>query len=264
MNHRTTRHPGLGISIAILCAIGTVLVGPLSATANAATATAKAGTPTWSVSDSMTAPVTAIQSVACPSSSDCYAVGENSDDEYDTDSGIILSSTNGGTTWNTQSDPAGSTSLSNIACPSTTTCYATGSYFNGSKTSAIVVGTTDSGATWGVENLPTAIIRLTVISCPSTTKCFAIGHESNSVYFALVTTDGGASWTTEALPTGMHRFYGISCGSDRVLGSRQQCEPGRHGHLHQGQWSQVEDARTSFGHEVEIWRNRMPVHDDLL
>ena len=98
MKYKKTLHPAIGISVALLCAVGSLWVYPHSATAIS-------DTPTWSISDSLTSPVTHIQSVACPSTTDCYAIGENSDDEYSADPELILVSTNGGETWTTQADP---------------------------------------------------------------------------------------------------------------------------------------------------------------
>jgi hypothetical protein len=206
MKYKTALHPMVGISIALLYAVGSVWVDPLSATANP-------DTPTWSVSDSMTAPVTGIQSVACPSSTDCYAIGENADDEFDTDAGIILTSTDGGATWTTQTDPTGTTTLAQITCPSTTTCYATGADDAIDPPTPTVVVTTDGGANWSVDIVPAGPRSVNIISCPSSTTCFVIGAVNNWAALLLVTTDGGATWTTEALPIGMHRFYGISCAS---------------------------------------------------
>lgn len=134
-------------------------------------------TPTWTVSDSITAPITAIQSVACPSSTDCYAVGDNSNDEYPTDSGIIFISTDGGTTWTSQSDPSGTTTLNDITCPSTTTCYATGANNAINPPAPTVVSTTDGGITWIVDALPAGPRSVKLISCPSSTTCFAVGGQ---------------------------------------------------------------------------------------
>ena len=63
--------------------------------------------------------------IACPSTTTCYAVGQNAS------GGVILATSNSGTTWTSQSVPSGSSDLIAVACPSVTTCYAVGQNSSG-------------------------------------------------------------------------------------------------------------------------------------
>ncbi|MHB8289608.1 MAG: hypothetical protein ACYDEY_10300 [Acidimicrobiales bacterium] len=63
--------------------------------------------------------------IACPSTTTCYAVGQNGS------GGVILATSNSGTTWTSQSVPSGTSDLIAVACPSVTTCYAVGQNSSG-------------------------------------------------------------------------------------------------------------------------------------
>ena len=72
-----------------------------------------------------------LRGVACLSPSTCVAVG---------DSGTIVRTTDGGSTWSSQ--PSGTTSvLGGVACPSPSTCVAVGN-------TGTLLRSTDGGSTW--------------------------------------------------------------------------------------------------------------------
>ncbi len=161
-------------------------------------APAAATTATWSVTGMYAASSLNLVAVACPSATQCYAVGETT-----VKSAMVLASTDGGTTWAQQYVPVGGM-LNAVACSSPTTCMAVGG--------TNVVSTTNGGMTWSVSHLGSA--TLSAVSCPSTTECVAAGSEppvvsgcdSGSTY---TTTNGGQSWST----TTTHCFVpaGIAC-----------------------------------------------------
>ena len=62
--------------------------------------------------------------IACPSASDCFAVGQGY--AYPSYSADIVATTDAGTTWTPQTVPSGVGVLLRIACPSTSDCFAVG------------------------------------------------------------------------------------------------------------------------------------------
>jgi photosystem II stability/assembly factor-like uncharacterized protein len=125
-------------------AVGTVLVALVAALDVVAVESASADTvPGWVVNQQYPAAADAAWSVACPSTSTCFAVGENS-----TNSAEILATIDGGAHWTSQAVPAGLTELTTIACASTIVCDAV--------SGSTVLSTTDGGTTW--RSLPIGAI----------------------------------------------------------------------------------------------------------
>jgi photosystem II stability/assembly factor-like uncharacterized protein len=159
------------------------------------------GGATWSLSFNLAndpnaginAPFAAI---ACPSTTNCYAVGSE---------GLIAATSDGGLNWRTDNSPTAA-QLSAISCPSAGSCYASVYEFNGST----ILHTTDYGGTWTAQyGGGTGQFAYTSISCPSTTTCVAIGYGGT----AAATTTGGAAWSTQ-LPAGStNAILGMSCTS---------------------------------------------------
>jgi hypothetical protein len=69
----------------------------------------------WSVQHLYAPVVGGIQSVSCPSASDCWLAGGTG----------VLASRTGGATWSAQPLPTGVDSATSIACPSSASCFAT-------------------------------------------------------------------------------------------------------------------------------------------
>lgn len=114
--------------------------------------------------------------VSAPSPTICYAAGAN---------GVILKTTNGGTSWVPQS--SGTTSVFyGMWFTSLTTGYAVGS--NGAA-----VRTTNGGMTWTPMSITSNDLRC--IWFLDATTGFATGGISTSLGSVYKTTDGGNSWT---------------------------------------------------------------------
>ena len=192
-------------------AVGAVLLALVAALDVVAVETASADTvPGWVVNQQYPAAADAAWSVACPSTSTCFAVGENS-----TNSAEILATTDGGAHWTSQTVPAGSTELTAIACASTIVCDAvSGSVESGST----VLSTTDGGTTW--RSLPIgAITSLSAIACPTTTSCVVTGQNQLGQAAIVATTDAGATWVTQYQSTSQNfstTFSSLACPSAEV------------------------------------------------
>lgn len=75
---------------------------------------------TWTSQYNSGSPGNLFSSVACPSRSDCYAVGGNNSN------GIIFATDNQGYNWSPQTIPSGAIGLGGVTCPSANDCYAVG------------------------------------------------------------------------------------------------------------------------------------------
>ena len=79
-------------------------------------------------------------------------------------------SARGAARWSVQAVPHGIASLGPIACPSTSTCYATA---RTTSDRPAMIATTNGGTGWATQLLPKAAasVREAVIACPSRHEC---------------------------------------------------------------------------------------------
>jgi photosystem II stability/assembly factor-like uncharacterized protein len=108
--------------------------------------------------------------MSCASTSDCVAVSA-----YQT---AILTTTDGGSTWNSQTVPSGVTYLDAVSCGSTSTCVAVGPVAGLSVPPAIIT-TNDGGLTWTSQPVPNGVGSLQGASCASA-GCVAVGQNQQS------------------------------------------------------------------------------------
>ncbi len=123
----------------------------------------------------------------CASESMCVAVGTttNAFSDLIPSAGMILSSSDGGSSWVNTQTPSGLNDGFGVACPDSTTCVAVGIRWISSLSStqpatpsAGLVLTTSSGQTW--IDLPNkyAPIALGALACPTVNTCLAVGGNS--------------------------------------------------------------------------------------
>ncbi|MHB1547629.1 MAG: WD40/YVTN/BNR-like repeat-containing protein, partial [Acidimicrobiales bacterium] len=105
-----------------------------------------------------------LAAVACPSTSDCTAVGY----------GSIVTTTDGGITWTSERVPSGVEYLNGIACFSVSDCTAVG---GGDTAGGVAIATTNRGGTWSRETIP-GVEGLNGVACPSASDCVAVGEGS--------------------------------------------------------------------------------------
>jgi photosystem II stability/assembly factor-like uncharacterized protein len=104
-----------------------------------AAATSRDGGATWKAATMPSFPnFASLGAVACPTTSECVAVGSYVDGAVDV--GIVVSSTNGGATWSAAALPAGTLELQTVGCPTANHCVAAG------ESGALV--SNDGGRTW--------------------------------------------------------------------------------------------------------------------
>jgi hypothetical protein len=157
----------------------------------------------------------ALNAVSCPSTTSCYAVGYSSDGSTDK---TLVERWNG-TTWSIVTGPNKSgaiySALSSVSCPSTTSCYAVGNYFDGSDHKTLTERF--NGTSWSIVTSPnptSGYSFLNSVSCATKTSCFAVGRAGSSAR-TLVERWNGTSWSiaTSPSPIGDSFLNGVSCPS---------------------------------------------------
>ena len=150
----------------------------------------------------------ALESVSCTTSSQCYAVGlaPSSDDE-----GVLVSIRNGQPTSETP-EPA-FIGLYGIDCTTTSTCYAVG-YNNDDDADAVTTITNGQAGTVNeVEPGQGVGEWLNAITCPTSTQCFAVGFVNYNP--SIVPITNGLPGTPVTISDGGNAWYvnGIDCSS---------------------------------------------------
>jgi photosystem II stability/assembly factor-like uncharacterized protein len=130
-----------------------------------------------------------LNGVSCPTASSCIAVGGG---------GLILATTNGGSTWTQQSSGV-TDSINGVSCPTASICYAAGDFGE-------IYKTTNGGASWSVQR--TVLVFFAGISCPDAMTCYAAGGGGD----VIRTVDGGATWAASSTPD-PYNLFAISCSS---------------------------------------------------
>jgi Tfp pilus assembly protein PilV len=167
-----------------------------------------------------------VTQVVCPSATGCYAFATST-----TGTPELLAGAPGTDTWVKLTTTF--TSLSSIACPTSTTCEVSGVAVLGSGGPVPVIirldgdpGTLATNSAWAptitADTLPSTFTSAGEIVCPDSAQCLALGagdsHSSSDP--TIFTTDplssvaGQAStWIDETFPTGTASLTGISCTS---------------------------------------------------
>jgi photosystem II stability/assembly factor-like uncharacterized protein len=145
--------------------------------------------------------VSELDAVACASDKDCVAVGPKT----------IVSTLDGGQTWELHTPPVANTTLLGVTCTAALLCVAVGMSPNpaGPYAGEIVVST-DGGSTWTPGSVPTGSLGVGDVSCPTETRCIAVGAT------ILVSNDSGRSWTMDTVAGGSLPLRSIACSSDET------------------------------------------------
>jgi hypothetical protein len=149
--------------------------------------------------------------VSCASVKVCEVSGVDNR----TGTAVVVATTNGFSSQASNIWPEGINSLTAIACPSATTCYAVGSR---PDQAGVALSTMDGGATWVTHSLPAGIFSPGAVACPSAATCYVAASSSPAATHGrmAVTTNGGSTWTTQTLPPGTPGLSGVACPSTRV------------------------------------------------
>jgi photosystem II stability/assembly factor-like uncharacterized protein len=188
-----------------------------------------------------------LYSVSCPTTLDCIAVGSGvgASGSYP----AILSTSDGGNTWNVQSAPDVVNYLASVSCFSASDCVAVGGGGVAQQPYATAMFTTDGGSSWTPETVVeaetldsvscasatqcvavggasvvnsndggatwegaeyTEFDGLQSVSCPTESFCAAVGASAAGIY-SLDSPNGGTTWEVDAVPSETSQLYGVSC-----------------------------------------------------
>src|ERR1700677_1525048 len=138
-----------------------------------------------------------LESVACPTATNCVAVGyAGSGGGY---TPVAVHSTDGGTKWEAQTLPFSSGLLFGVACKTSLDCEAVGTVDTATSSTPVALGTTSGGASWQSQTVPLAD-TLFAVACPTAETCEAVGGTGSGPTekgVSVRTTNGGASWRSK-------------------------------------------------------------------
>lgn len=128
---------------------------------------------------------TNLSSITCITTTTCFAVGGYNP-------GIVLQTTNGGSTWSAVSNPS-TYFLKGITCLTITICVMVGGEYSGAAVGSIY-STSDGGQTWTSResHLPQ---YLEAVTCSTATACTAVGDGG-----VVTSTTDGVNWTAQTTP----------------------------------------------------------------
>jgi photosystem II stability/assembly factor-like uncharacterized protein len=149
--------------------------------------------------------VGSLDAVSCASEADCWAVGSASGTPSPpVPAAVIVATTDGGQTWESQTVPPGTKALAAVSCATPRNCVAVG--VTNDAGAVEIVSSDDAGSSWVARRAPSGVGSLAAVSCPSDADCVAVGGSS-----AIYSEDGGSTWAVESLPSNADQLTGISC-----------------------------------------------------
>jgi photosystem II stability/assembly factor-like uncharacterized protein len=136
------------------------------------------GGQTW-IQEFVSGGTSVLRTVSCGSSTTCVAIGANPmGATHNSEPGVEIQSTDGGTSWSDVSLPAGSWLVNALACPIASDCVLSGPSSNATGTPAWT--SSDGGSTWSASALPSAVSAVSSISCVTATSCVYVGLAGTS------------------------------------------------------------------------------------
>jgi hypothetical protein len=158
----------------------------------------------WGLQDSVNgtgAAASSLIAVACPSATDCEAVGDDAQ-------GAFGEGWNG-SAWTVQPVPAPSdatgSGLNGVACPTASDCEAVGYYDTAS--SEFAMAELWNGTNWALQSVPipskAISSELYGVACVSSSDCEAVGlyYNSSDEKIAFAFEWNGTDWAQQALPS---------------------------------------------------------------
>ncbi len=155
-----------------------------------------------------------LSGIGCASSTLCFATGDNFNSTTGATTAVLLSTSNGGSSWSPSSGlPSFLSNLNAVSCISSTTCFIVGGFINGQ---GALLETTNAGTSWSDLNLAFGTGELNAITCPGATECIAVGDQQISgTPPSVLYWNGGTSWqlvsTVSASPSGSSNLTSVGC-----------------------------------------------------
>ncbi|MGP8059142.1 MAG: hypothetical protein ACLP9C_05865 [Acidimicrobiales bacterium] len=202
-----------GISRIESTACGSICIGVGYTTgpAGAAVTDSTSAPGSWATS-TLPSGISALTQIKCPQAGDCVAIGSGTT----SNTPVIVSGVDSTTsvTWTNDTLPSGPnnpTALSQITCPSATTCLALGS----GSTGPVILGGTLSGSTWTwvSDPLPGGLTSLLRVTCPATSTACLVAGSAPSGAVILAGTQSGATqtWNLDNLTNSPTSLTQLTC-----------------------------------------------------
>ncbi len=178
----------------------------------------------WTTSESAATEPDVLTGVACPDTTHCWAVGAaltytpDGDDSYtDTDAGVVMASTDGGSTWTAQT--VGTDILEAVACSDDSHCWAVGIRDDPTGGGHGVLASTTDGQSWAVQDAPSGI-DVHSVSCVPHGGCVAVAAATTELFDdrevlqtggVILSTPGSGTWKATPWPDPDSAPAAVSC-----------------------------------------------------
>jgi hypothetical protein len=167
-------------------------------------------------------PPSTLNSVICPSPSQCWAVGDYSDGTAVNPLNQSVIQQWNGTSWSIVplNQFGGSSDLKGVTCLSPSQCWTVGAYSSGNYSRTLIEQLT--GTSWSLVASPntstTDSDNLLSVACASASQCFTVGNylDSSLNGHPLAEQWNGSAWSIITLPannTQLSSFNGVTCPS---------------------------------------------------
>lgn len=143
-----------------------------------------------------------LRTVSCSSALDCVAIGPNPLGFNDPSLGALeVSTSDGGTTWEPNSMPAGLWMMNVVSCTANDECMAAGpsSSAAGAPQTPILVST-NNGTTWSSESPPTGVTSVGSLECQTATHCVFVGYAGSAAVFGQAPSSGLSTSSSSLTP----------------------------------------------------------------
>ena len=156
-----------------------------------------------------------LSGVSCPAATECMAVGSNGASLPG--SGVVITTSDAGTTWSPAASPQNALVVSSVTCASPTDCTSIVS----DGTSTWSAHSADFGQTWQQEgNLPAGFLPGNDLTCIAGGMCIDAGYvptsNSHGQGAVAVSADGGQTWALASVPSGIGVLQSTACLSASV------------------------------------------------
>jgi hypothetical protein len=172
----------------------------------------------WRIQSSPNAPAAPnahLNSVACPMSTKCFAVGSSISGAGE--ASLVEQRTTG--TWSVVTTAPGPqlatySILTAVACADSTHCVAVGNQITASRSGEFSQHW--DGTRWTIHDFAVPASRLAGVACPSASLCFAVGlRYTQGGIVPVIARWNGSSWTNVASPAApdFSALTGVGCSS---------------------------------------------------
>jgi photosystem II stability/assembly factor-like uncharacterized protein len=151
-----------------------------------------------------------LSGVSCPTVTRCMAVGSNGASLPG--SGVVVTTTNAGSTWAPTTSPTNALAVTSVACTDSSSCTAIVS--DGTLTWS--AHSDDFGQSWQQEGgLPSLFLPGNGLTCVGSGSCLVAGYVPTNTGHGegavALTTDGGHTWALASVPAGMGLLQSTAC-----------------------------------------------------